>query len=133
VPILLTGALAGYSPNNHLEGATEAEYAPFVAKAREQGQPIFDTVLETPFRRPVIEDPVPVYRSLLDRVEDDLSFFAFHPNAPGEVEVIEPETAHVRTDEYRLFGSEDFRRWLSELGFELTAMRSLRQELRESA
>jgi chitin disaccharide deacetylase len=133
VPILLTATLAGYSPNNHLEGMTESEYAPFVAMARAQGQPIFDAVLETPFERPVTETAVPVYRKLFERVPEGLSFLALHPNAPGEVEVIEPDSAHIRTDEYRLFQSDDFRAWLSERDSEFIGMRSLRDSLRATA
>jgi predicted glycoside hydrolase/deacetylase ChbG (UPF0249 family) len=130
VPILLTSTLAGYSPNNHLVGATEADFVTFVARAHRLGQPVFDAVLETPFGRPVTEAPAPVYRELLERVPAGMSFLALHPTAPGEVEVIEPGTAHIRTDEYQLFRSDDFRTWLSDLGFELIGMRSLRDALR---
>jgi predicted glycoside hydrolase/deacetylase ChbG (UPF0249 family) len=128
VPVLLTSTLAGYAPNNHLAGTAEADFAPFVGTARDMGQPVFDAVLETPFGRPVTEAAAPVYRALLERVPDGLSFLALHPSAPGEVEVIEPGTAHIRTDEYELFRSNDFLASLS--SFQLTGMRPLRDALR---
>jgi predicted glycoside hydrolase/deacetylase ChbG (UPF0249 family) len=131
VPILLTSTLAGYEPNSHVAGATEADLAPFVGMARGIGQPVFDVVLETPFKRRETEAAAPVYRELLDRVPDGLSFLALHPTAPGEIEVIEPDTAHIRTDEYELFRSEDFRASLS--GFQITGMRPLRDTLRARA
>ena len=40
-------------------------------------------------------------------VPDGLTFFALHPNAPGELEVIEPDTAHIRTAEYDLLRNVD--------------------------
>ncbi|WP_419924061.1 ChbG/HpnK family deacetylase [Candidatus Poriferisocius sp.] len=58
-----------------------------------------------------------------------LVFCAFHPNAPGgaEIEVIEPENFHVRTDEYELFGTADWREWLTSQPYELVSMGDLAQ------
>ena len=38
-----------------------------------------------------------------------------HPNAVGgtEIEVIEPDTFHVRTGEYELFGADSWKGWLT--------------------
>ena len=130
VPILLTRTLTAYSPNNHLEGATETDHAQFVATATALGQPIFDAVLETPFSRGVSDPPWPIYQALLGSVPDGLCFLALHPNAPGEVEVIEPGTSHIRTDEYAMFQRHDFRTWLDSQGFEFIGMRPLRDALR---
>ena len=54
-------------------------------------------------------------------------FCAFHPNAPGgaEVEVIEPNTFHVRTDEYELFGADSWKGWLTGQPYELASMGDL--------
>ena len=43
---------------------------------------------------------------------DGLTFFALHPNAPGELEAIEPDTAHIRIAEYELLRSDDVAAWL---------------------
>ena len=63
---------------------------------------------------------------------DGLVFCAYHPNAPGpgEIEVIEPDTWHVRTDEYELFGTDTWNGWLADQPFELTTMRALRDDYR---
>jgi chitin disaccharide deacetylase len=122
LPILLTGTLAGYGPSNHLAGVTEEQYGQFVARARQLGQPIFDEVRETPWDRPSS-------RRLFSDVADGLTFLALHPNAPGDVEEIEPDTAHIRIAEYVLLRDADVGVWLGE-GAERIGMRRLRDELR---
>lgn len=128
LPIVITSTLAGYAPNGHLGGVTEAAFAPFVDAARTAGLPIFDAVLETNFARPA-GDPVD-YRALLSRATADLVFCAFHPNAPGDIETIEPATSHVRTDEYGLFTTAAWREWLDTQPFTRIGMRELRNEYR---
>jgi predicted glycoside hydrolase/deacetylase ChbG (UPF0249 family) len=125
LPILLTRTLAGYGPGNHLVGVTEEQYARFAERARQLGQPIFDEVRETPWERPSS-------RALFDDVADGLTFFALHPNAPGDVEVIEPDTAHIRIAEYELLRGADIASWLGP-DVERIGMRRLRDELRGSS
>ena len=130
VPVLITRTLGDYGPSNHLAGATEERFADFVALARAAGVPVFDRVLETDFGRR--RGDTPDYESMLSAVTDlDLVFCAFHPNAPGpgEVEVIERDTWHVRTDEYELFGSSEWREWLASQPLELISMGALRDEM----
>jgi len=130
VPVLLTRTVAGYGPSNHLSGVDESVFAPFVVAAGEAGLPLFDLVLETDFGRPA--DRAPDYHAMLTDLHGDLMFCAFHPSAPGpgEVEVIEPDTWHVRTDEYALFGTDEWAAWLAAQPFELTNMRTLRDAWR---
>jgi hypothetical protein len=130
LPILVTRTLAGYTPNNHLAGVTEADHAPFAEQAHRDGQPLFDVVLETPWDRAPEEPAEPRYRALFQRAGPGLSFLALHPNAPGELEVIEPETAHIRTGEYELLRSDEHRAWLSAQDLELIGMRELRDSFR---
>ena len=130
VPILLTRTLAGYGPNNHLADVTEEQYAPFVARAERAGVVPFDAVLETPWDRPPDEAPGPRYERLVGMVGDGLTFLALHPNAPGELEAIEPATAHIRTGEHELFASAAWAAWLAAQDLELIGMRTLRDELR---
>jgi chitin disaccharide deacetylase len=129
VPILITKTLSAYGPNNHLAGVDESTFEQFVRTARSARLPIFDAVLETDFGRPAGQ-PVD-YRALIGAATGDLVFCAFHPNAPGEVEVIEPGTCHVRTDEYSLFSSSAWSDWLSDQPFTLIGMRKLRDRYRE--
>ena len=62
------------------------------------------------------EPAEPVYRDLFSGLPAGLSFLALHPNAPGEIEAIEPASAHIRTAEYELFGDDGSRAWLDGLG-----------------
>jgi len=126
VPVLITGALGDYGPCNHLAGAAEGPFDDAVAAARSAGMPVFDRVLETDFSRP--RGRPADYRALLGDPGSGLTYCAFHPNAPGgaEIEVIEPDQFHVRTDEYELFRTAGWRDWLESRPYELTTMRALR-------
>ena len=132
VPVLLTATLSAYGPNDHLQGADETPLRQTVATARSVGMPVFDAVLETDFSRP--RDQAADYKAVLGRVDEDLVYCAFHPNAPagGEIEIIEPDTFHVRVDEYELFRSPQWRSWLTGGLFELITMRELRDAWRAS-
>ena len=130
IPVLLTGTLGAYGPNNHLAGAGHGPYREAVADARAAGMPVFDEVLETDFSRP--RDRPADYRAMLGGLDTDLVYCAFHPNAPGgaEIEVIEPDTFHVRTDEHELFGTTQWKEWLHSRPYALTGMRELRDARR---
>lgn len=95
------------------------------ASARAAGMPVFDLVLETDFSRPPQEPPD--YQRMLGDLDDSLVFCAFHPNSPGgaEIEVIEPDSFHVRTDEYELFGTAGWKEWLVSQPYELASMADL--------
>ena len=132
LPVLLTGTLAGYAPNDHLVGADEATYGEFVAAARRAGQPIFDAVLETPWDRRGAAEPA--YRALFDSAPPGLTFLALHPNAPGELEAIEPDSAHIRTEEFDLLRGGFVDTWCEgREDVELIGMRALRDAYRAAA
>ncbi len=133
IPALITHDLASYGPNNHLTGTAEETFAEFVALARSAGMPVFDRVLETDFRRS--RGAAVDYATMLTGVVDDLVYCAFHPcrPGPGEVERIDHEWWHVRTDEYGLFRTPGWAAWLREQQFEPVGMRSLRDTWRASA
>ena len=130
VPVLITDSLAAYGPNRHVASSAEARTADEAIKAaaadaRAAGMPVFDLVLETDFSRSP-HQPAD-YQRMLGGLEEDLVFCAFHPNAPGgaEIEAIEPDTFHVRTDEYELFGTEAWEEWLMSQPYELASMADL--------
>ncbi len=130
IPVLLTADFADYGPGDHLRGADPGPYREAVAAARGAGMPVFDEVLETDFSRPSHHRAD--YRAMLGRLDKGLVYCAFHPNAPGgaEIEAIEPQQFHVRTDEYRLFGALDWKQWLEARPYTLTTMRQLRDDWR---
>lgn len=130
LPVLITETLGAYGPNDHLDAVTEAEFAPFVDRARSAGMPVFGTVLETDFGR--IRGAPHDYPALLHSTTDDLVYCAFHPcrPGPGEIEAIEPDAHHVRVDEYELFGTTAWQDWLAQQPFDVIGMRVLRDEYR---
>jgi predicted glycoside hydrolase/deacetylase ChbG (UPF0249 family) len=137
VPALITSRIAGYGPQNHLTGVDEDTFAEFVDRARSAGMPVFDVVLETDFGRP--KGGRTDYPAMLDAAHADdrydLVYCAFHPcrSGPGEVERIDPDTCHVRTEEYELFRTHEWRAWLEQQPFEVIGMRGLRDEFRAAS
>jgi chitin disaccharide deacetylase len=130
VPVLITTELAGYSPREpHLRGATDADFDPARDRAAEAGIPLFDVVLETDFSRRASAYGDTAER-LFDRISDGLTFMALHPNAPGEVECIEPDQYHVRTQEHAHFRSAEHLTWLAQQPFHPTGMRTFRNAMR---
>ena len=132
IPVLITSALAAYGPKKHLAGVSEEVFAEFVAAARAAGMPVFDRVLETDFGR--ASGVEPDYPSMLSQTTDDLVYCAFHPcrPGPGEIEVIEADQHHVRTDEYRIFSDSGWLGFLADSPAEIIGMRELRDGWRAS-
>jgi predicted glycoside hydrolase/deacetylase ChbG (UPF0249 family) len=136
IPVLITGSLDDYGPRNHLADVTNQMFAEFVDAATAAGLPVFTRVLETDFAR--ARHTAADYRGLLGRgvANATLVFAALHPCAPGpgEIEVIEPDQHHVRTDEYAAFSDPAWVHWLETQhrngAFEVVTMRELRDEYR---
>ncbi|NBO68525.1 MAG: ChbG/HpnK family deacetylase, partial [Actinobacteria bacterium] len=134
LPVLLTRTLSSYGPNKHLSGVSDDQFAPFVESAKAKKLPVFERVLETNFARPAsVELADDAYQNLFSQKFSGLTFAALHPNAPGEVEVIEPKQFHVRTREYEIFRSTNYLAWLSEKKIKPIGMREIRDEMRSAA
>ncbi len=138
LPVLITDTLDAYGPHRHLGDVDPDRFAEFVAAARTSGQSVFTRVLETDFARPA-GTPADYRDQLLTGTaglgDDDLVYAALHPcrPGPGEIEVIDPDCHHVRTDEYRAFSDPHWTAWLAdqqaEGSFHATTMRALRAEM----
>ena len=131
LPVLLTKKLSQYGPNNHITGVSDERFEGFINFAEQTRQPIFDRVLETDFGRPSTQSLAPdAYQKMFTKSKTGLTFAALHPNAPGEVEVIEPNQFHVRTQEYEMFSSKDYLTWLTKNEITPIGMRELRDAMR---
>ena len=123
VPVLLVRQAAAYG---NMEQGPAVDAA--IAAADKAGRAVFDRVLETPWTRgKSVEDD---YAGLLGRIGPGLTYMALHFNAPGEVESIEPDSAHIRIEEYRLFQSDGMGARLTAKGHRLAGMREFRDRLR---
>ena len=131
LPVLLTKKLSQYGPNNHITGVSDERFEGFINFAEQTRQPIFDRVLETDFGRPSTQSLAPDgYQKMFTKTKTGVTFAALHPNAPGEVEVIEPNQFHVRTQEYEIFSSKDYLTWLTKNEITPIGMRELRDAMR---
>jgi hypothetical protein len=130
LPVLLTIDIGAYGPNNHLAGVDQSTYAPFVERAKSAGIAVFDRVLETDWQR--TDPPRPVYERLIGSCNEAMTFICLHPNAPGELEFIEPTSSYIRTDEYNLFRTIVYRAWLSGLAVRPIGMREIRDRFRSA-
>ncbi len=130
LPVLLTRRLDDYGPNNHLVGATQADLDGALGTAAEAGMVLFDRVLESEWGTHDL--PEPRLTSLIGGLADGLTFVCLHPNAPGELEWIEPDSAHIRTNEYDLFRTPGWRHFVDGLAAEPVGMRWIRDEMRAS-
>ena len=124
VPVLLTAQLADYGPHEHLADADVARYDVMVARARSLGFIVFDRVIETNWARTTSAEAW--YSELFSTMPPGLTFAALHFNAPGDVEVIEPDSAHIRIAEYELFSDAAFSAMLAALDIEFLGFRELR-------
>lgn len=128
LPVLLVKDLNRYNPASYAGPLDTTGYDAAVAEARAAGEPIFEIVFETPWGRTT--DAETAYRAIFAEIPEGLTFLSMHFNKPGDFEVVNPEAAHIRTEEYALFGTGRIREWVEEFGLEVIGMRTLRDELR---
>jgi hypothetical protein len=96
-----------------------------------EGPPMFDVLHETPW---VSRSEGPAaYRRIISSVEPGLSFMAFHCNMPGDIEVIDPDRAHCRTDEYFMFQDPWFLAFVQSFDFRIIGFRGIRAVMRAAA
>ena len=61
---------------------------------------------------------------------EGLSYLALHFNTPGDFEAMEPDLAHIQTEEYGFFRSGRIAGLIAEHGLEVIGMRAIRDRLR---
>lgn len=128
LPVLLVRSLDRYNPASYAGPIDKAAYAAEIAAAEREGTPIFEIVFETPWKRTTV--PEIAYRSIFAEIPAGLTYLSLHFNTPGDFEVIAPESAHLRTEEYALFRTSRIGEWVQEFGLEVIGMRALKDEAR---
>jgi chitin disaccharide deacetylase len=129
VPILLPADLARFHPMSYAGPAATDLYDRVVADAKARDEPVFDRVMETTWDRG--PDAIAAYRAMFADIPDGLTYLALHFNTPGDFEAIEPEFAHIRTEEYALFRSGLIERLIADHDLTVVGMRDIRQTRRE--
>jgi hypothetical protein len=109
------------------QSATSIEPKP--DEPERKGPPLFDVLHETPWTRAA--DGIVAYRRILDSLAPGVSFLAMHCNAPGDIEVIDPERAHCRTGEYAMFQDPWFLAYVERLPLKLIGLREIRAVMRK--
>jgi predicted glycoside hydrolase/deacetylase ChbG (UPF0249 family) len=128
LPVLLVNDLSRYNPATYAGPLDTTRYDAEVAAAKAEGDPIFEIVFETPWSRRT--DAETAYRAIFAQIPAGLTFLSLHFNKPGDFEVIAPESAHIRTEEYALFRTPRIGGWIKEFGLEVIGMTVLRDALR---
>jgi len=128
VPILLPKDLQAFNPMSYAGPASTGRYDAVVEKARALNEPVFDAVVETPWGR--TSDAASAYREMFAAIPEGLTYLALHFTAPGDFEAIEPDLAHIRTEEYAFFRSGAAEALIAEHQIEIVGMRQIRDRLR---
>lgn len=128
LPILLVKDLQRFNPMSYAGPASNENFEGVIAKARAANYPIFDLVIESPWSRKT--DAETAYRAMFADIPEGLTYLSLHFNAPGDFEIIEPEFAHIRSEEYAFFRSEKLPELLAKHGITVIGMREVREQYR---
>ncbi|MFV0386408.1 polysaccharide deacetylase family protein [Paracoccus sp. (in: a-proteobacteria)] len=110
IPTLYPASILSYGPRHNLGQIDDGFYRERATMLRDAGCGVVDSVLETPWHlRGTAEQR---YLDLFGQIGEGVTFFALHANAPGEISVIEPDSADMRIQEYGFLVSDGFGRWL---------------------
>lgn len=130
LPLLLLKDYMTYSPVEYSGPIKSTEAYERVAEwAKAAGLPIFDQVIETPWERTV--PATTAYEDIFASIEPGLTFLSLHFNAPGDYEVIVPDEAHIRTEEYELFKSGAVTEWIEKYNITPIGFRQIRDAYRD--
>lgn len=70
------------------------------------------------------------YREMIAEIPAGLTFISLHPNAPGDIEAINPPRAFFRVDEYNLLQDAPFREYVTSQNIHPIGYRRLRELFR---
>ena len=128
LPVLFTRTFESYGCASTFGPVDPAPHGRHAAELERAGLPLFDAFHETPWV--ASSESGAAYRRIVDGVGPGLTFLALHCNAPGDIEIIDSERAHCRTDEFALFQDAGFLAWVAGLGIERIGFREIRAIVR---
>jgi predicted glycoside hydrolase/deacetylase ChbG (UPF0249 family) len=131
LPVLFPRAMSAYGPIHNLTDPLDDRlHASLAEELETDGALLADIVLETPWHRDIpVEER---YRDLFAKIDDGFTFVALHPNCPGEIEAIEPETAAIRVEEYDMLAGPIGARLVETLPAKRIGMRDIRDRGRRA-
>jgi predicted glycoside hydrolase/deacetylase ChbG (UPF0249 family) len=117
-------ATLGLSPSDLDNHQTRLE------QLESQGMPVVDDFCISPGTPSSERDSV--YRTILAGLRPGITYFSLHPNAPGDIEYINPIRAFFRIDEYQMFQDESFKEFIAAQNIHILGYRPLRDLMRRS-
>ena len=133
VPVLL---LRSFSDHKRVMGfgdpMQQEELTRTVASLEAKGMFFPDWFRITPIYGGATGEPsAEVYEDVLRNLSPGVTYFALHPNAPGDIEMIGPAVASWRTFEHAYFQSERAREFLAEQQITPIGYREIRDAMRQ--
>jgi len=128
LPVQLVKTLDRFNPASYAGPLDRAPYDGIVAQARDDGHPVYDIIIESPWDR--TSDAETAYRALFASIPEGLTYLSLHFNTVGDFEVIEPEAAHIRTEEYDIFKTALIDELAETHGITFVGMREIRDAFR---
>jgi simple sugar transport system substrate-binding protein len=129
LPILMPRSLGAFGPVHNLDGLVDpVRHEQAVAAVDPSAGIVAEQILETPWR---LDEPVERrWAAHFDRVGAGLTLLLLHPDLPGAIEEIEPETARNRIEDFTYFAGPDAGRRLAVLNARRISPRELRDRHR---
>jgi hypothetical protein len=127
LPVLFPRRWDNYGAALKLGAVDPNRHAARLRKLERRGHPVIDLFVETPWN--AMGDEA-AYRRILADVRPGITFLAFHPNHPGDIETIDPPRARCRISEAQLFQNAAFIAEVHRHGLTLIGFRDLRDRLR---
>ncbi len=133
VPVLLTRQIDDYMRTLGLAPRDQDEWATLIAQVEARGMPLVDYFRITPgyHVQDWAQGRALLYEEILHTLAPGITYFSLHPNAPGEIEAIEPDRAYWRTFEHEYFQSKRLRDFLAAEHITPIGFREIRAVMRE--
>jgi len=132
LPVLLFRQMDDLMRRMFYVPADEAGYLRQAAAIEKQGMPLVDWFRITPGYDggDGQGDRADLYEAILRGLQPGVTYFSLHPNAPGDIEVIDPVNNRWRIHEYNYFRSERLAEFLEREGIIPIGYREIRDVMR---